>query len=82
GPLPVPLPIRNAPTQLMKQLDYGKDYKYAHDYQGNFAEQEFLPDEISGSTFYHPGSNPAEERYRVLISQLWGKKYNRDRNLK
>src|SRR5215217_5994478 len=55
GDLPVPLHIRNAPTGLMKKMGYGKDYKYAHSYDGNFTEQEFLPDEIKGTTFYDPG---------------------------
>ena len=77
GPLSIPLPIRNAPTQLMKELDYGKAYRYAHDYQGNFVRQEFLPEEISGRVFYEPGDNPAEQRYRELIKTLWAVHYQK-----
>ena len=61
GDLPVPLSIRNAPTKLMKNLGYGKDYKYAHQYEGNFIAAEFLPDQIKGTKFYEPGNNPREE---------------------
>lgn len=76
GNLPVPLHLRNAPTKLMKELDYGKNYKYAHDYQGNFAEQEFLPDELSGTVFYYPGNNSKENNLSNHIKQLWKEKYN------
>ena len=75
GDLPVPLHIRNAPTGLMKKLGYGKNYKYAHDYEGNFTEQEFLPDEIKGTTFYDPGKTPREEELRKFLRSRWGGKY-------
>ncbi|MCU7549348.1 replication-associated recombination protein A [Chitinophagaceae bacterium LB-8] len=75
GDLPVPLHIRNAPTGLMKNLGYGKNYKYAHDYVGNFAEQEFLPSEIAGTVFYDPGKNPREEELRKFLRSLWKDKY-------
>jgi putative ATPase len=75
GGLPVPLHLRNAPTKLMKQLDYGKDYKYAHSFQGNFVDQEFLPEQISGSKFYQPGNNPKEIEILKKLQSLW-KKYN------
>jgi len=75
GDLPVPLHLRNAPTKLMKELDYGKDYKYAHSYQGNFAEQEFLPDEISGTVLYSPGNNPREQSDKTELNKKWKGKY-------
>ena len=75
GDLPVPLHIRNAPTKLMKQLGYHEGYKYAHDYQGNFVEQEFLPDALKGTKFYEPGQNPREEDTRRLLRARWGEKY-------
>ena len=75
GNLSVPLPIRNAPTQLMKELDYGKNYKYAHDFPGNFTEQEFLPEEIEGTTFYVPGKNDAEMRIAQRLKGWWKEKY-------
>jgi putative ATPase len=75
GDLPVPLHIRNAPTGLMKKLGYGKNYKYAHSYEGNFADQEFLPDEIKGTKFYDPGKNPREEELRRYLKGLWNEKY-------
>lgn len=75
GDLPVPLHLRNAPTKLMKELDYGKDYKYAHAYTGNFAEQEFLPDEISGTTFYEPGKNTREQADKAELNKKWKGKY-------
>ncbi|MDR1666961.1 MAG: replication-associated recombination protein A [Bacteroidales bacterium] len=75
GNLPVPLPIRNAPTQLMKELGYHKNYKYAHDFAGNFADQEFLPDEIKSAVFYHPADNPREREIAGRIEQLWKGKY-------
>jgi putative ATPase len=74
GDLPVPLHLRNAPTKLMKQLDYGKNYKYAHSFQGNFVDQEFLPTQISGSKFYQPGNNPREVEILKKLQTLW-KKY-------
>jgi putative ATPase len=76
GDLPVPLHIRNAPTGLMKKLGYGKNYKYAHSYEGNFADQEFLPDEIKGKKFYDPGKNPREEELRRYLKGLWKDKYD------
>ncbi len=76
GDLPVPLHIRNAPTGLMKKMGYGNNYKYAHDYEKNFTEQEFLPDKISGTAFYEPGKNPREEEFRKFLRTLWKNKYN------
>ena len=73
--LSVPLHLRNAPTKLMKELGYGKEYKYAHSYEGNFVEQEFLPDELTGRAFYNPGNNPKEANMRENLSKKW-KKYN------
>jgi len=75
GDLPVPLHLRNAPTQLMKNLDYGKNYRYAHDYDQNFVEQEFLPESLSGTTFYQPGPNPRENELRKRLKHLWGDHY-------
>jgi putative ATPase len=75
GDLPVPLHIRNAPTGLMKRMGYGKNYKYAHSYEGNFTEQEFLPDKLSGTTFYDPGKNPREEELRKFLKALWKTRY-------
>lgn len=75
GDLPVPLHLRNAPTQLMKELGYHDGYRYAHDFEGNFAEQEFLPEAISGSVFYQPGDNPKENEMRRRLKQLWKEKY-------
>ena len=75
GDLPVPLHVRNAPTGLMKRMGYGMNYKYAHSYESNFTEQEFLPDEIKGTTFYDPGKNPREEELRKFLKGLWKDKY-------
>jgi putative ATPase len=75
GDLPVPLHIRNAPTQLMKKMDYSKGYQYSHDYEKNFSPQEYLPDEISGTGFYEPGKNIREEEIRKHLRTLWEKKY-------
>lgn len=75
GDLSVPLHIRNAPTKLMKNLDYGKDYKYSHSYEGNFSEQEYLPKEIAGKKFYDPGKNVREEELRKFLKSLWKEKY-------
>ncbi len=72
GNLPVPLALRNAPTKLMKDLDYGKDYKYAHDYKGNFVKMEFMPDAIKGMKFYEPGGNAFEEKIRRKMEDDWG----------
>ncbi len=74
-PLPVPLHLRNAPTSLMKELGYAKDYKYAHAFEGNFVDQEFLPEEISGTKFYEPGENAKEAQIRARLAAEW-KKYN------
>ncbi|MDG4945320.1 replication-associated recombination protein A [Weeksellaceae bacterium KMM 9713] len=76
GDLSVPLHLRNAPTKLMKDLDYGKDYKYAHAHRDNFAEQEFLPKEIAGTKFYEPGKNAREEHDRNFLKSRWKDKYN------
>lgn len=76
GDLSVPLSIRNAPTKLMKQLGYGKEYEYAHNYEGNFVPHEFLPDEIKGTTFYKPGNNPKENALKSYLKQLWKEKYD------
>lgn len=75
GDLPVPLYLRNAPTQLMKDLGYHDGYKYAHDYEGNFADLEFLPESISGSVFYQPGANMKEEEMRKRLRMWWKGKY-------
>ena len=75
GDLPVPLHIRNAPTKLMKQLGYSEGYKYAHDYAGNFVDQEFLPDQLRGVKFYEPGQNPRQEETRRQLRAHWGQKY-------
>jgi putative ATPase len=76
GDLPVPLHIRNAPTGLMKNLGYGKDYKYAHSYEGNFVADNFLPDELRGTIFYEPGANQREEEIRKKLSGMWKDIYN------
>ncbi|NLN36750.1 MAG: replication-associated recombination protein A, partial [Bacteroidales bacterium] len=76
GDLSVPLHLRNAPTDLMKELGYAKDYKYAHDFQQNFVDQEFLPQEISGTRFYTPQDNPREKEIDKFLSR-WGEKYSR-----
>lgn len=73
--LPVPLPLRNAPTKLMKEQGYGQGYRYAHDYPGNFAEMDFLPEALSGRVFYQPGENAREEELRQRLRKLWGKRY-------
>jgi putative ATPase len=75
GDLSVPLHLRNAPTSLMKNLDYGKGYKYAHSYEGNFAEQEFFPEQLSGTTLYNPGNNQAESKLRDFLKSRWKNKY-------
>ena len=72
GNQPVPLHLRNAPTSLMKELGYGKDYKYAHDYEGNFVNQQFLPDAIKDVRFWHPQDNPAEAKLTERMRLLWG----------
>lgn len=75
GDLPVPLPIRNAPTRLMKDLNYGKSYQYAHAYEGNFADMEFLPEKIIGSKLYDPGNNAREQETRNFLRKCWKEKY-------
>ncbi|MFT7382105.1 MAG: putative ATPase, partial [Roseivirga sp.] len=75
GDLSVPLPIRNAPTKLMKEEGYGKGYQYAHDYPGNFVNQEFMPAEIKGTKLYDPGRNPREEEMRKRLQAMWKDKY-------
>lgn len=76
GDLPVPLHIRNAPTKLMKKQGYGQNYQYAHDYEGNFVNQEFLPADISGTKLYDPGNNTRESELRKQLKNQWGTKYN------
>jgi putative ATPase len=75
GNLPVPLHLRNAPTKLMKELGYGEAYKYAHDFENQFAEQEFLPEKIKGTTLYQPGNNSKENSIRDFLKLRWKKKY-------
>ena len=75
GDLPVPIHLRNAPTKLMKELGYGEDYKYSHDYTNSFAEQEFLPDEISETKLYNPGDNARENGTREFLKNRWKDKY-------
>ena len=75
GDLPVPLAIRNAPTKLMKKLDYGKNYQYAHNYENNFVNMEFLPEEIKNTVIYNPGKNAREEELRKFLKDRWKEKY-------
>ncbi|NBW38217.1 MAG: replication-associated recombination protein A, partial [Cytophagia bacterium] len=75
GDLPIPLSVRNAPTKLMKNLGYGKDYQYAHSYENSFVNMEFLPDAIKGMKFYEPGKNAREEEMRKHLKALWKDKY-------
>jgi putative ATPase len=75
GDLPVPLHIRNAPTKMMKQMDYGKGYQYAHQYENNFSAQEYLPDQLKGTAFYIPGKNAREEELRKFLKERWKDKY-------
>lgn len=75
GNLPVPLHLRNAPTKLMKQLGYGKEYKYAHAYKGNFVNQQFLPDDIQQTRIWHPQENPAEGKLKERMVSLWGDRF-------
>lgn len=75
GNQPVPLHLRNAPTSLMKELGYSEGYKYAHDYEGNFVEQQFLPDALKDVRFWHPQQNPAENKLSERMRQLWGKRF-------
>lgn len=75
GDLPVPLQLRNAPTKLMKNMNYGKDYKYAHSFENNFADQEFLPEQIAETKLYEPGNNARELEQRNYLKKLWKEKY-------
>jgi putative ATPase len=75
GDLPVPLHLRNAPTKLMKELGYGKEYKYAHAYEGNFVEQDFLPDKIKNKSFYKPQNNPTEEKILERLKNWWKSRF-------
>ncbi|QXP68607.1 replication-associated recombination protein A [Polaribacter sp. AHE13PA] len=75
GDLSIPIHLRNAPTKLMKDLDYGKNYKYSHNYPNNFVEQEFLPDEISGTKLYEPGNNARENQFREILKNRWKNNY-------
>ncbi|MDG1685160.1 MAG: replication-associated recombination protein A [Flavobacteriaceae bacterium] len=75
GDLAVPLPLRNAPTELMKDLDYGKDYAYAHDYNGNFVDMEFMPEQLSGHKLYIPSDNPRENEMKSFLESRWKDKY-------
>ncbi|MDX2173502.1 MAG: replication-associated recombination protein A [Bacteroidota bacterium] len=75
GDLPVPLHLRNAPTKLMKELNYGKDYQYAHSFENNFVDLEFLPDNLSNTTLYSPGNNTRENEQRLYLKKLWKEKY-------
>ena len=76
GDLPVPLAIRNAPTKLMQELGYGKQYQYAHDYEGNFVKQEFLPEQLKGQQIYTPGKNKKENEFRNYLKGLWKDEYD------
>ncbi len=75
GDLPVPLHLRNAPTKLMKELNYGKDYLYAHSYEDNFIDLEFLPEKLSNKKFYEPGNNARENELREFLKKRWKEKY-------
>jgi putative ATPase len=71
----VPLHLRNAPTELMKDLNYGKNYKYSHDFSGNFAEQEYFPESLKGTKLFTPGANAQEEKLLQRLKELWKDKY-------
>ena len=75
GDQPVPLHLRNAPTKLMKDIGYGKEYQYSHGYEGNFSAQEYLPDAVKGMKFYEPGNNAREKELRLFLKSRWGEKY-------
>ena len=77
GNLGVPLPLRNAPTKLMKELGYGEGYKYSHDFPGNFVQQDFLPEEIAGKNFFKAGSSAKEKEIETKIAELWGERYSK-----
>ena len=76
GDLSVPLPLRNAPTKLMKDLGYGSGYQYAHDYTNNFVEMEFLPEELKGTAFYEPANNAREKSIGEFLQKRWKNKYD------
>ncbi|MBQ3908336.1 MAG: replication-associated recombination protein A, partial [Bacteroidaceae bacterium] len=76
GNQPVPLHLRNAPTKLMKELGYGDGYKYAHDYEGHFVEQQFLPDALTDARFWQPQPNPQEDKLKERMGRLWGERFN------
>ncbi len=76
GDAPVPLHLRNAPTKLMKDLDYGSGYRYAHDFEMNFSKQEYLPDRLKGMKFYEPSDNAREKEIRNFLKLRWEDKYN------
>jgi putative ATPase len=76
GDLPVPLHLRNAPTKMMKEQGYGKDYAYSHQYEQHFSDQEYLPENISGYVFYKPGNNKREEEMKQFLKERWKNKYN------
>lgn len=78
GDLSVPLGLRNSPTKLMKELGYGEEYKYAHDYSGNFAHYDFLPTEISKTKIYEPGDNPRENAQKEFLQKRWKNHYDYD----
>jgi putative ATPase len=75
GDLPVPLHLRNAPTRLMKETGYGKDYKYAHDFENHFVSDNYLPEELTGKKIFNPGSSGREEEYRARLRELWKERY-------
>jgi putative ATPase len=75
GNLPVPLHLRNAPTKLMKELGYGKSYKYAHSFEGNFVDQQYLPDQLKTVKFWQPGKNQQEATMLDRLKKWWGKRY-------
>jgi putative ATPase len=76
GDHPVPMHLRNAPTALMKEMNYGEGYMYAHNYENNFADIEFMPDAIKGAKFYEPGNNARENELRKFLKDRWKQKYN------
>jgi putative ATPase len=75
GNLPVPVHLRNAPTKLMKDIGYGEDYAYSHQFKGNFANQEYMPDRLSGNRLYNPGDNTRENELRTYLRKCWNEKY-------
>ncbi|MBM3440490.1 MAG: replication-associated recombination protein A, partial [Bacteroidetes bacterium] len=75
GDLPVPLHLRNAPTRMMKDMGFGANYQYVHNHEGNFAEQNYLPEQSRGTKFFEPGNNAKEEEMRRMLQQLWKDHY-------